>query len=152
VLVNLIDSAAAKHIARQPHLLGYAQDIVRSKALRKQSTTVIEHDMGHPVGYTAVVATTDDDTVFYARLIKDTAYTRFVKKNEPQATQHITLLLHYVEDGTYELDDIWIGHFYPPRPGTAEATDASESFWANHAFVFDNQSLQPRTISKVAPN
>lgn len=151
VVVDLIHSPAAKRIAQQPQLLGYAKELLRSKILNDTEAT-IEHDLGRSIGYSSVVTTANDDAVFYAQLMRDPTYTRFVKKpNSLNHTQYMTVILTRIDEDTYEIEDIWIGRFHPPRPGTTGETAESKSYWENHAFVFDNQSLQPRSVTKVSP-
>ncbi len=150
VVVDLICSPAAKHIAQQPHLLGYAKEILQQKALRN-ATATIEYDMGRVIGYSPTTHTTNDDTIFYAQLMRDDTYTRFVKKTSSQSTQYVTLILRRASDNAYEIEDIWIGRFYPPRPGTLDETAMSKPYWTDHAFIFDNQPIQLRSVTKVVP-
>ncbi len=150
VVVDLISSPAAKHIAQQPHLLGYAKEILQQKALRNAAAT-IEHDMGYAIGHSPTVQTTDEDAIFYAQLMRDETYTRFVKKASSQSTQYVTLILRRTSDSAYEIEDIWIGRFYPPRPGALDETALSKSYWNDHAFIFDNQPIQLRSITKIKP-
>jgi hypothetical protein len=151
VFVDLIQSEAAKHIAQQPHLLGLVREALQHASLRGPNVT-IEHDMKRAIGYSFVVSTSDSDAVFYAQLVRDATYTRFVKNGEPLATQHLTLVLHRNEDdATYNLHDAWIGRLNPPRPGSTEETDESKTYWANHALILGNQPLQLRSVTKICP-
>ncbi len=151
VYVDLIHSQAAQHIADQPHLLSLIAEMLPHTTLRGSDFS-IEHDMGRTIGYDFVVSTADTDTIFYAQLLRDSTYTRFVKNGKPLSTQHLTLHLHLSEDKTtYELRDAWIGHLSPPRPGSGHETTQSRPYWATHAFVFGNQSLQLRTVTKKCP-
>lgn len=150
ITVDLIHSMAAKRISQQPHLLGYANEILQKQALKK-STVLIEHDMGYDVGYAPIVTTSDEDIVFYGQVLREAIYSRFVKKTKAEHTSFITISLERDEDGSYQINDIWIGQFYPPRPGDENETAESLAYWQSHAFVFDNQSLQPRTVTKTSP-
>jgi hypothetical protein len=108
--------------------------------------------MGRPVGYNFVVPTNDASKVFYAKVLRDDVYMRFVKEGKPLSTQFLTLSLQRHEtDGDYELLGVWAGKVGPPRPGSADETDESRAFWATHAYVFDKQPLQSHTITKVCP-
>jgi hypothetical protein len=111
----------------------------------------IEYDMQRVIGYDFVVDTTDKDTVFYAQLLRDPIYTRFVKNGKPAPAQHLALILRKDEDGEYQLVDTWIGHISPPRPGSSNETPESKPYWERHALVSDNQSIQSRTLTKVCP-
>src|SRR5256885_12271874 len=119
VYVDLIRSRAAKHIAQQPHLLGLVEEVLRQTALQGPAIN-LEHDMGRVIGYSSVVSTTDADTVFYAQLLRDTTYTRFVKNGKPLPTPYLTIVLRSGEGkGSYELYDTWIGRLSLPLPGSA---------------------------------
>jgi len=151
VHVDLIHSEAAKRIAHQPHLLGLAGEVLQKKVLRG-TEIVIEHDTGRSIGYSFVVPTTDTDTVFYAQLLQEEAYTRFVKNGKPSSTQYLTLMLRR-DEGTssYELSDIWIGRISPPLPGSIDETSESKPYWTSHAYILGNQPLQVRTVTKICP-
>jgi hypothetical protein len=150
VYVDLIGSQAAGHIALQPQLLALAKEML-DKTVAKGVEVTIEYDMGRLIGYGNVVKTTDKDTIFYGRAPDDDVYTRFTKNGKPDATPYLTATLRRGSDGGYELKDIWIGHLSPPRPGSANETSESKSYWSNHAFVLDGRPLQMQTITKVCP-
>jgi hypothetical protein len=151
VVIDLIHSDAAKHISQQPHILGLAQEALQKITLQGKDIR-IEHDMGRPIGYNFVVDTKDTDTVFYAQLLRDNVYSRFVKNGKPLATQCLSLILAK-QDGedAYELLDVWVGGLNPPRPGSANETTQSIPYWKTHAIVLDKQQLQTRTITKECP-
>lgn len=150
VYVDLIHSTAAARIAQQPQLLNLVQEVIKKTALN-DSDISLEYNMERIVGYDFVVRTTDQDTVFYARPMRDEVYTRFTKNGKPTPAQHLVLVLRRDKANQYELLDTWIGHISPPRPGSANETPSSKTYWSNHAFVLDNQPLQTRTLTKVCP-
>jgi hypothetical protein len=151
VYVDLIHSETAKHISRQPYLLGLAREAVQQATLKGGELTLVS-DMGRAIGYNFIVPTNDVSKVFYAKVIRDEVYTRFVKEGKPFSTQHLTLSLKRQEaDGSYELLGLWVGKIGPPRPGATDETAESKPFWANHAYVLDKQSLQSQTITKICP-
>ncbi len=150
VYVDLIGSDAARHVSQQPHLLGLVAEVLRQTPLRGTDIS-IECDMGRNVGYDYVVSTKEADTIFYAKLLRDETYTRFVKNGKPLQTQFLTLVLHQRNDATYKLRDVWIGHVRPPRPGASNENTQSRAFWDEHAFVLDDQAIQTRTVTKVCP-
>lgn len=151
VYIDLIRSAAAKHVASQPHLINLAAEALSQIAPKKPRVSV-ECNMGRDIGYDFVVETTDAHNVFYAQLANETIYTRFVKKGEPKATAFLSLVLERASNGTeYNLCGVWIGRQNPPRPKDANETEQSQPYWDTHALVFDNQAIQPRTISKELP-
>ncbi len=150
VYVNLIQSDVAKQISRQPHLLALVREALSSTAL-KGPGMVIERDMKRSIGYSFVVATSEASTVFYAKLLRDEAYTRFVKGVQPISTQFLTLTLGQSADGSYMLNDFNIGKAIPARPGTEHEAANSKPYWAEHAYVYDKESIQTQTLTKVCP-
>jgi hypothetical protein len=150
VYVDLIHSQAAAHIAAQPRLLSLVEEVLRQTRV-DTPTMHIEQDMGREIGYSFVVKTSESDTILYARLIRDQTYTRFIKNGKPLATKYLSILLGVDPSGSYELQDTWIGRLRPPRPGSNNETTTSKPYWENHAFVFDGQAMQARTVTKVCP-
>ena len=150
VYVDLIQSRAATNIAQHPHLLGLIKETLLQTKARGRTIT-IEHDMGRPIGYSGVVQTGEQDQILYAKLLRDEVYTRFVKNAKPAPSQYLTILLEHDDAGEYQLLDAWIGHTHPPRPGSQDETGDSRPYWANHAYIFEMQSLQLRTATKVCP-
>ena len=150
VYVDLIGSQAAKHIAQQPYLLALAKEMV-GKTKVQGTKASIEHDMGRPIGYNAVIQTTEKDIVLYGRRLREDIYTRFVKNGKPATTQYLSATLQRDSDNNYELCDLWIGQLNPPRPGSENETTDSKPYWANHAFLLDNQPVQLQTVTKICP-
>jgi len=151
VQIDLIRSAAAASISRQPHLLTLAAEALTRITLRKPEQ-IIEYDMGHDIGYDFVVKTVASHAVFYAKLVKDSTYTRFVKNVKPLTSTYLTLQLRQSADGSsYLLEEARIGHSVPPRPGSLEENDLSRPYWAEHAYIFDNPPVQPQTLTKECP-
>lgn len=150
VHVELIGSDAGKQIARQPHLFSLAKEML-AELTPSAADITIEHDMHRPIGYSSVVTTTDETTVFYARLLKDDVFTRLVKNAKPEATHHLSARLISNEDGSYDLVDIWIGCLYPPKPGSPTETPESKPYWATHAVIYTDQRLEISTVTKECP-
>lgn len=151
VYIDLVHSEAAKSISLQPYLLGLARELIRRSTL-KGAASLLVRDMGRAVGYNFVVPTNDASKIFYAKTLRDDVFTRFVKEGKPLSTHFLTLSLQRHEaDDDYELIGVWAGKVGPPRPGAADETDESKTFWASHAYVFDKQPLQSHTITKVCP-
>lgn len=150
VYAQLIGSEAGKQISKQPQLLSLAKEMLATLSLHDQEIH-LEYDMKRPIGYSFTIETTDQDTVFYGRRVKESIYTRFVKKGKPLSTQYLTLLLCKDSANHYELSDIWIGRLMPPRPGSTNETPESKPYWAKHALILDNQALQLQTVTKTCP-
>lgn len=150
VYVDLIHSAAGGQVSRQPHLLGLAAEVLKKTNL-KGKRVVMEYDMKRSIGYDYVVSTNDTDVIFYAQLLRDDIYTRFVKNGKPEPANHLALVLERDQDGGYQLLDAWIGHLTPPRPGSVDETTESKAYWQSHAFVMDDQPIQLRSRTMVCP-
>ena len=151
IYVDLISSEAARAIAREPHLLTLAAEALRNIPLQEPAIS-LAHDMGRVIGYDFVVETTAADNIFYVQLAGDNIYTRFTKNGKPSSTQHLSMVLRQDQSGTiYGLHGIWIGYLVPPKPGSAEETAKSRAYWGTHALVFENQPIQPRTLTKTQP-
>jgi hypothetical protein len=140
------------------HLLGHTKNdlpVYVDLFNLKTPTVHLECDMGRVIGYDFIVKTTSDEAVFYVQLVQDTVYTRFTKSSKPSPTQYISIVLQRNSEGpegvSYQVDDLWLGRLVPPRPGSAEETPESKPYWEDHAFVFGNQSIQPRTLTKTRP-
>ncbi len=150
VYVDLIKSQAAKHIAQQPRLLTLVAEALQQAEPHGVEAN-IECDMGRAVGYSFVVKTAGTDGIFYAQLLRDDTYFRFIKNRKPLPTQYLSMVLRQDESGAYELHDAWVGRLNPPRPGTTGETAESKSYWDTHAFILSNETLQLRTITKECP-
>lgn len=150
VYVDLIHSPAATHIASQPRLIELVKEVLASASIKGEQTS-IEHDMGRLIGYDYVVETGDSDTIVYAKLIRSTSYSRFVKNGKPKASRYLTILLIRDDDGNYSLHDTWVGRKNPPLPGSEQETDDSKLYWSSHAFVLDAHQVQSSSITKVCP-
>ncbi len=150
VYVDLIHSAAGEHIAQQPYILTLAKDLLGNYDLRG-TEMVVEHDFGRPIGSSEVVETTDKDAVVYAKRLKHTSYSRFVRRRQLTPSTFLSMSVRRDDAGLYELVDVWIGQQAPPFPTEELQEPASTAFWENHAIVLDGQPLQLRTITKDLP-
>jgi hypothetical protein len=151
VYVDLIHSEAAHNIGRQPQLLNIVKEVLVKKTLSGPEVC-IEHDMGRTVGYDFIVPTSDGNAVFYARLLRDSVYTRFVKNGQPALTRYVAFVLRSCDAiSGYEFQEVRIGRMTPPRPGAPGETPESRQYWESHALIHDTQILQPRSATKVCP-
>lgn len=151
VTIDLIKSEAAYNIARHPQLLGLIKEALVGKKLVGPEV-YFEHNFGRTVGYDLIIETSDDAGVFYAQVLRESTYTRFIKGVKPPSTNYIAVGLKRSAEGhTYELQNVRLGRLSPPRPGAHNEASASRQYWANHAIVYDGQALQVRTVTKGCP-
>lgn len=151
VYIDLVNSDASESIARQPQLIRLAKEALTGRKLTGPNVQ-IEHNMGRVVGYDCIIEATEDDNVFYAQMLRDKLYTRFIKGGKPLATNYVAIVLKRDADGkAYALQDVRIGRLAPPRPGMPNETTKSRDFWSAHAYVQEGQLLQLRTVTKQRP-
>ena len=144
VYVDTEDSHAATHLADTPTLLKAVQELLPSLEPEEENICVAT-DMGHVVGLSDLVATTDDDKILYAKRLNRENYTRFVLDRSAEPSQFVTVVLKKDSEGAYELWSAWIGPVTPQFPGDEHETPESISFWRTHALVWGNQAIQPGT-------
>lgn len=152
VYVDLVNSLAGITIAQQPHMAALVKEVLQQTRVDAPEM-YIEQDMQRSVGYDYVVKTSETDHIFWAKLLRDPTYTRFVKNGKPLATTYLSMVLVKSEDvaGEYELKDVWIGKQRPARPGSDNETADSKTFWAEHAIALEGQQVQPRTLTRTCP-
>lgn len=152
VYVNLTNSAASSSIARQPQLVALIKEALKDQSYSDPEIRA-EYDMGRGIGYDFVVPTKEDDTIFYAKIVHEQAYSRFVKNKKPLPTQYIAITLkRSIDEQTYELLSAKIGRLTPPLPDTLEGNTAqSRHYWTNHALIHESEALQVSTICKICP-
>lgn len=150
VYVNLINAEVSRSIAKQPHLVGLVKEILQKKTLTGPEVR-IQQDMGRIVGHDFVIATKEDGNIFYAKVLHEETYTRFIKNGDPRPTQYVAITLKRgANDRAYELCSVRIGRLIPSHPdmdGSAE----SRRYWETHALIHTGEPLQARTISKDRP-
>ncbi len=150
VNVDLVRSGAAQLIARRPHFLSLASEIVGKIELNDSSMTMT-YNMGRPIGYDFVVEPATADIVFYAQPAKEEVYIPFTKKGTPASTNLLTMVLSHSETDGYYLDDMWTGPFRPGLPGTEAATEESIDYWKSHAYIFEDQHIKSSSITHDCP-
>ncbi len=148
--VNLISSPAGRFISRQPHVVSLIKAVLLVTDLT-DTTYCIESDIGRTIGNSNIVATGAKDSVFYARPIKSTVFSRFVKNRPLSPSSMLTIILNRRDNDTYMITDTWIGPYFPPFPGDEHETSSSKTYWETHALVADSQPVQSQTITKTCP-
>lgn len=150
IYVNLIISPAGQYLNRQPYVINLVKEVLLHEDLTKKRA-VIERDMGRVIGNTDIVETTEKDNIFYAQPTKMSVFSRFAKNRQSSPSRKLTIILNQDKDGSYELNNTWIGPHTPPFPGDEAATASSITYWENHALVHDAQPVQSKTITSVCP-
>ena len=150
VYINLVSSAAGSAVARNPHLLNLLQEII-SQVQLTLPTIMLTCDMKRTIGYAETVLAADGDNIFYARELKATSYTRFIKNHQPAHTSKLSLRLKRTAEQRYEVTSIRLGGYIPPLPGAADASAKSLSYWKEHAIVYNGQPLIASTLTKQCP-
>jgi hypothetical protein len=150
VYADLISKPLANDVSNNPHLLRLAETVI-SLCHLEGAKVQLEYDMGHDIGRSDRVITTDMDIVFYARESKTAGYTRFVKNRQSKPTGCITINLIQDDVGNYEVTNIWIGKTYPVTPDHAKAKANSQAYWSRHAVIYNGQPLVASTLTKTCP-
>lgn len=150
IYVDLIHSPAATSISQQPYLLSLLKEMAAQVKIGGPRPTIVQ-DMGRAIGNSPIVQTSSKDTIVYACRMHATVYSRFIKTSKPTSTQHLSATLKRDTDGNYELLDTWLGKSYPPLPGSTDETSESKTFWMEHAYILNGDSIQVRTLTKECP-
>jgi hypothetical protein len=150
IYINLISSPAGHYLSRRPYVINLIKEVLSSTHI-SGARVVFEQDMGRNIGRTDIVATSEQDTIYYAQPIKTAVFSRFVKNRYPQPSQSLTIILQQDANGDYEVHNTWIGPSSPPFPGDDHETLDSKDYWKSHALVQDAQIIQSKTITKRCP-
>ncbi len=151
VFADLVHSAVAATLSQQPHMATLVKEALRSTNLTGTDVK-IEQDMQRVIGYDVVVETpqADSTTIFYAKLLHEDVFSRFIMNGQPKTTQHLSIVLR-ASGNQYELMDVWMGKQRPARPGSANETSASQPYWSKHAYALEGQHIQTRTLTRTDP-
>ena len=150
VYVSIINSAAGRYFARQPHLVGIAKTVVEMLNLTGSELSITQ-DIGRNIGNTNIVTTDDKDTIFYARLLKKSQTLRFVKNRSMELSSELSITLLEDSEGNYELIDAWIGPACPPFPDASNAHADSKTYWLSHALTAESEHVDPHSMTRVCP-
>lgn len=150
VYADLMSKPLSTNISSNPHLLRLAEEVIGLSQL-KGAKVQLEYDMGHDIGRSDRIPTTDNDVIFYARETKTSGYTRFVKNRQATPTACITVDLVQDGDDGYEITNVWIGKTFPAPPDHPDATADSAEYWSKHAVIYNGQPIITSTLTKTTP-
>lgn len=150
VYVDLETSHAATHIQDTPELLGLVKGALQ-EIEPTENYHEFELDMGHVIGTSDLVETSEDDEIVYAKRRNRDTYTRFVRNKDPIPTQFLTLCLEKMNDDAYNLYSTWAGPNCPSSPDSIVATPESKPFWEKHALVWGTQEVISGTETIECP-
>jgi hypothetical protein len=150
IYVNLIFSPAGYYLSRRPYVIALIKELMTARELTGRRI-VIEQDMGRNIGTTDIVATQNNDSIYYAQPLKSAVFSRFAKNRAPQLCNTLTVVAQKDTEGNYEVIDTWIGPYCPAFPGDKNETADSKKYWQTHALVHEAQTVQSRSITKDCP-
>jgi len=150
IFVDLLHSTAGQAIARQPHLLSLIKEVTAMSTFKGDNVTV-EYDVKRTVGYLSYIPTKPDDIVFYARQLRASTYTRFIKNRVPATTSLISLRLERIDPESYIIKEVWIGPLPVAIPEPGSTSGEQHEFWSSHAVVYNGQPLVASSTTKDWP-
>ncbi|MGI0133528.1 MAG: hypothetical protein ACREBW_01025 [Candidatus Micrarchaeaceae archaeon] len=150
VYVGIINSAAGRVFSRQPHLVHITKTVVETLDLAG-GELCLTRDMGRIIGNTNIVATSPKDSIFYARQMKHTDTSRFVKNRSMEPSSELSIVLTEDANGNYELKEVWIGPACPPFPDASNAREESEAYWLDHALTAGSEQIDSQSITSTCP-
>jgi len=105
-------------------------------------------DLGQVLGLSTCLSVRPEDEVVYALRYGRLGYTRFVRGRQGQPCTTLKLVMRWsAEQACVILRTAFVGGDTPPEPwssGARESFDAlqrSQAFWAHHALVWDEASI-----------
>ena len=143
-------SHAVTHFAHEPKLRAAIQQLIPMLKGGPERVRA-DHDTGEAVGMTDLIETAEGDDIVYAIREKRNIYSRFVKGKQQSPTSWVTVALHKVREGEYELYTAFVGRNTPSFPGGDYLPEQSKEFWAHHALVWGSQEVIPGTETTVCP-
>lgn len=150
VYVSIINSSAGRYFSRQPYLIAIAKGVVETLELAEKELSITQ-DVGHTIGHSNIVATNDEDSIFYACLLKQTQMMRFARNRSMELSRELSITLNEDGEGNYELTDAWIGSAHPPFPSAPNANNNSKAYWLNHALTDGSERIDLHSRTSVYP-
>src|SRR3989344_3963702 len=135
------------HASAEAHL---AEALTRIDSLgRGQIKKTV--DLGRVIGRSNCVSTSEDDEIVFAQRVNRPGLSRFVKNREPKPTSRLTVKLHRLADGKYEVRTAYIGDAGVAEPWDEDAKADSIPFWSAHALCFGYEPVVPGTETEKCP-
>lgn len=109
-------------------------------------------DLGRTIGKTQCIETSENDEIVYAQREGRFGLTRFVKNREKKDTSIVTMILKKTPEGFVAIT-AFAGPKAEREPWDRNLVDPnekaeSESFWQNHALVWDGKNIIPGSEKK----
>lgn len=109
-------------------------------------------DLGRTIGKTQCIETSENDEIIYAHRVGRFGPTRFVKNRDKVDTSTVTIILKKASEG-FILVTAFVGPKAEREPWDKNIIDSaeksrSESFWQNHALVWDGKNIIPGSEKK----
>ncbi len=105
---------------------------------RDRNVIIEEIDLGRIVGKKHCIETTENDRIIFDQRPGRKGLTRFVLDREPEDCSSVSVILKLDDHADiYICLSAYIGTRSEPEPWDAYATPESESFWTNHALVWE---------------
>ncbi|MBT3348908.1 hypothetical protein HN954_00315 [bacterium] len=150
--------AGINELKTTTEILSTVVSIELKKAALAQATFIGQTatvEMGRSVGLCTIVTTAKNSSIVYTKKVGAAGYSRFVKRRKPIPTSKISLIITRTGDHL-----AFFGELAPAAPwdewallktGNREAArKVSETFWANHAFLWGSQSVEAETRFSVS--
>ncbi len=111
-----------------------------------------------PIGTTSLVITDENSDIVYAKRRERNIHTRFVKNRKGNITSSFVVILNRTRDNNnkYFLVTMFPGngaYKEPEDPNITTKKELTESllFWKNHALVFDESTIDHKTLTPLCP-
>ncbi|MDD4901018.1 MAG: hypothetical protein PHS62_02820 [Patescibacteria group bacterium] len=108
-------------------------------------------DLGRVIGRSNCVSTGDGDEIVFAQRVNRPGLSRFAKNREPEPTSKLTIKLHRLADGKYEVRTAYIGEAGVAEPWDEEKKSTSIPFWNAHAFCWGYEPVVVGSETEKCP-
>lgn len=151
VTYDPVESHAATHFGETPGLLE-ATVVALGRMTIAGGPRVTTTDVGYIVGASDLVPIRAGDVIVYGKRVHREVFSVFNRSRDPWPCSLVTTVLEEQgEDGARLLRTAWVGRAAPPFPGDLCQSSESLGFWSRYALAWENQRIQPGTVTTVCP-